>query len=110
MPTKRILSSLNEGESCNIIEVLPTGAMVNRLKELGFTCGARVECLRRSFSGDPTAYLIKGTVIALRKNDAEGIIVGQKKCGWSDPAAFFRTCARKERRAAYPMNTVLIVL
>jgi len=75
MPTKRILSSLKEGESCNIIEIMPTGAMVNRLKELGFTCGARVECLRRSFSGDPTAYLVKGTVIALRKNDAEGIIV-----------------------------------
>ena len=75
MLSERVLSSLKEGESCIIIDIMPTGAMVSRLKELGFTSGTEVMCLQRSFSGDPTAYRVKGTVIALRKEDADGILV-----------------------------------
>lgn len=71
----RSLSSLCEGESCKIAELLPSGTMSERLRELGFTTGTRVTCLQRSFSGDPTAYLVKGTVIALRKTDADCILV-----------------------------------
>ncbi|HBS59449.1 MAG TPA: ferrous iron transport protein A, partial [Firmicutes bacterium] len=33
------------------------------------------ECLRRSPAGDPTAYLVRGTVIALRKEDASCVYI-----------------------------------
>lgn len=69
------LSSLQEGESRKITAILPSGTMAERLRELGFTAGTEVTCLQRSFSGDPTAYFVKGTVIALRKTDADSILV-----------------------------------
>lgn len=71
----RKLSSLKEGESSIIEKVKINGAMKCRLYELGFTNGTQVECVQRSFSGDPTAYYVKGTVIALRKEISDGIIV-----------------------------------
>ncbi len=38
--------------------------------------GVRIQCLYRSISGDPTAYGVRGSVIALRKEDADRILVG----------------------------------
>ena len=38
--------------------------------------GTRVTCIQRAAAGDPTAYLIRGAVIALRKSDAAQIEVG----------------------------------
>ena len=51
------------------------GSMRRRLQDLGLIEGTRVECLQRSPSGDPTAYLIRGAVIALREEDSSKIIV-----------------------------------
>ena len=59
------LSTLKEGESCRIV----------RLMDLGFISGAAAECLHISSGGDPAAYLISGTVIAIRKTDAERIVI-----------------------------------
>lgn len=67
------LNQLKEGESCTIEELEITGAMRCRLSELGFIKGSRVVCLQRSFSGEPTAYFVKGAVIALRKADTSKI-------------------------------------
>ena len=46
------------------------GAMGCRLRDLGFLPGASVEALGKSPLGDPIAYLVRGTVIALRRRDA----------------------------------------
>ena len=64
------LSSLPCGQSAVISAVGGTGAMFDRLQELGFTPGALVTCLFSSAFGDPRAYLIRDTVIALRAADA----------------------------------------
>ncbi|MBR5512645.1 MAG: ferrous iron transport protein A [Ruminococcus sp.] len=74
MKSERNLGHLKEGERCIISAVKPTG-ISERLKELGFTAGTPVVCRCKSFSGDPTAYYVKGTVIALRKEDAAAISV-----------------------------------
>lgn len=74
MKSQRKLNELREGESGTISAVMPSD-ISERLKELGFTAGTLVECRCRSFSGDPSAYSVKGTVIALRKNDAESVII-----------------------------------
>ncbi len=69
------LSNLKIGETGIIREILSANIGVNRLFELGFTPGATVLCLRESPFKEPVAYMIKGTVIALRREDTENIIV-----------------------------------
>ncbi len=46
-----------------------------RLNELGFTVDTEIVPLYKSLSGNLTAYWVKGTVMALRKEDADYIKV-----------------------------------
>ena len=46
-----------------------------RLEDLGLTVGASVLPLHRSPAGSPTAYLVRGAVIALRREDAARIFL-----------------------------------
>lgn len=66
------LPSIPVGRSCTI-DYVADSAMAGRLYDLGFTPGASVECLFAAPSGNPRAYLIRGTVIALRNSDAAAI-------------------------------------
>ena len=43
--------------------------------DLGIVPGTRIEAIMRSPSGDPTAYLIRGTTIAIRRSQADRIRV-----------------------------------
>ncbi len=71
-----LLSELPEGGKAKVKALRIGGAMRRRLQDLGLVEGTKVECVQRAASGDPTAYLIRGAVIALRKNDAAQIEVG----------------------------------
>ena len=67
------LSELKKGETGEIISVRVSDDIKQRLLDLGFVPGTMVECLGKSPFGEPTAYWIRGTVIALRKEEGEGI-------------------------------------
>ncbi len=54
------------------------GNIRRRLLDLGFVPGAKVEVALKSPAGDPIAYNIRGAIIALRKCDADGILVNVK--------------------------------
>lgn len=69
------LTSLNTGEKSVITAVLIDPEMKRRLYDLGFIKGSVVEPVSKSICGDPRAYFIKGAVIALRNDDAKGILV-----------------------------------
>lgn len=69
------LNLLAEGESAYVIQLDHTGSLQQRLTDLGLIQGTRVTCLYRSPAGDPAAYLIRGAVIALRRQDASHIQV-----------------------------------
>lgn len=69
------LNLLPPGKQATISHLQLTGDMRRRLLDLGFIPGTKVQCLYRSPLGDPTAYFIRGTVIALRQEDAGQIIV-----------------------------------
>lgn len=69
------LDRLPEGQSAYVTGLQNTPSMRRRLADLGMIPGTRVTCLYRSPSGDPTAYLIRGAVIALRGCDAAHIQV-----------------------------------
>lgn len=49
--------------------------MLQRLLDIGLVQNTAVECVGVSPSGDPTAYLIRGAVIALRNEDGRHIHV-----------------------------------
>ena len=49
--------------------------MRRRLLDIGLIPGTRVECIGKSPGGDPKAFLIRGAVIAIRAEDADGIAV-----------------------------------
>ncbi|MBQ2061069.1 MAG: ferrous iron transport protein A [Oscillospiraceae bacterium] len=66
----RTLAQLPVGQSARITAVSLDGAKRVRLQDLGFLPGARVTALQESPFGDPVAYAVLDTVIALRRSDA----------------------------------------
>lgn len=69
------LDRLSEGRSAYVTSLNNEPSMRRRLTDLGLIQGTRITCLFRSPSGDPTAYMVRGAVIALRRCDAAGIMV-----------------------------------
>lgn len=69
------LSSLPVGKSAVIQAVHGSGAVHERLMDLGFGEGSTVTCQFASLFGDPRAYRIKNTTIALRSCDASHIML-----------------------------------
>lgn len=67
------LSALLPGESAYVTEVNARPAMVHRLAQMGLLRGMRVKCMARSPGGACCACLIRGTLVALRREDADGI-------------------------------------
>lgn len=63
------------GERGRIVGLLPEGKLNRRLMDLGFTAGACVTCLFHSMFGDPSAYEICGTVVALRAADGASVLI-----------------------------------
>lgn len=72
------LAMLLPGESGRVRDVQTQELLRRRLLELGFAPGERVRCLFSSSAGDPAAYLVRGTVIALRRVDANRIFVDKE--------------------------------
>ena len=73
------LSGIRLGERVLVAKLCAKETMYRRLLDIGFTEGAAVTCLYPSPFGDPRAYLIRGTVIALRKEDADGVMILRKQ-------------------------------
>ncbi|MBE6616496.1 MAG: ferrous iron transport protein A [Ruminococcaceae bacterium] len=70
------LSTLLPGQCGRVVNCIDNGRnIVKRLRDLGISEGETVKCIMRSPLGDPTAYLIKGSVIALRREDAAVVFV-----------------------------------
>ena len=67
------LAALQQGEWALVEAVGGESTMRRRLMDLGLIAGTRVTCLGKSPAGDPAAYLIRGTVIALRRADAAAV-------------------------------------
>lgn len=69
------LSQMAPGEKGRVSELFAEGAFRRRLQDAGFCPGEEVVCLMRSPLGDPTAFSIRGCVIALRNEDASLVSV-----------------------------------
>ena len=69
------LSSLEPGQCARVLQLSQScrGLERRRLMDLGLVAGTVVRAEMRSPGGDPTAYRIRGSLIALRKSQAETI-------------------------------------
>ena len=69
------LSSLSLGQRARVVGLSPAcrGIQRRRLLDLGLVPGTVVEAELRSASGDPTAYRVRGALLALRRTQAEQI-------------------------------------
>lgn len=67
------LAQLAVGQSARVKAISLRGPKRMRLQELGFLPGACVTALQESPFGDPVAYGVLDTVIALRRSDARSI-------------------------------------
>ncbi|WP_421879667.1 DtxR family transcriptional regulator [Marinoscillum sp.] len=75
------LSSLNEGEKAKVIGISSEcrGAARRRLLDLGFIKGTIIETEMQGPSSDPKAYKIRNTLIALRSDQADLILIEKVK-------------------------------
>ena len=72
------MNSLNElaiGEIARIKKLNCTGDIRRRMLDLGLVEGTLIRALFKSPCGDPTAFEIRNSVIALRKEDSRNILI-----------------------------------
>lgn len=69
------LNHLSPGQCAFVKRLENPSAMRQRLLDLGLTEHTEILCLGRSPFKDPSAYLIRGAVIAIREADSKKIIV-----------------------------------
>ncbi|QTL97111.1 ferrous iron transport protein A [Iocasia frigidifontis] len=66
-----LLTNLPQKSNGKITGLTAKGKQRRRLLDLGLIPGTTVVAKRKSPSGDPIAYLIRGTVLALRKEETD---------------------------------------
>lgn len=69
------LNFLPLGKKAKVKLLTSEGMTRRRMLDLGLIGGTEIEALQKSPSGDPVAYCIRGTVIALRSEEASKIFV-----------------------------------
>jgi Fe2+ transport system protein FeoA len=71
----RTASDLKFGEKVTINEIDISNPSHQRILEIGFTPGQEIELMSKSAFNDPIALSVRGTLIAMRKKEADCIIV-----------------------------------
>jgi DtxR family Mn-dependent transcriptional regulator len=71
------LADLAQGDVADVVALDQNcqGFSRRRLMDLGFTPGARLEPALETFAGDPRAYRVRGTLVALRQDQARQVLV-----------------------------------
>jgi len=69
------LSDIKIGDVAVVKKINAADDIKRRLLDIGLIEGTKVDCILKSFFNDPIAYLIRGTVIAIRKEDSNNILV-----------------------------------
>ena len=71
------LADLAPGDDAEVVavDVNCQGFSRRRLMDLGFTPGAQLQPTLETFAGDPRAYRIRGTLVALRAEQARQVLV-----------------------------------
>jgi len=68
------LSELAPGQTALVLNI-EKSKIRRRLSELGLVTDTRVSCVARAALGGPSAYLVRGALIALRRDAARAVRV-----------------------------------
>ncbi len=68
-------ANLTFGEKVIIDNLDQSNPSFRRLLEIGFTPGQEIQLMNVSAFNDPLAFAVRGTLIAIRKNEADSIFV-----------------------------------
>ncbi|CAH8770225.1 FeoA family protein [Paenibacillus dendritiformis] len=71
--TERSLAEADTGSRLRLSRIEVEGVLRRRLLDLGFVPGNTVEVLQRSPLGDPVAFRVNNTTIALRREESTRI-------------------------------------
>lgn len=69
------LTNAELSSTVRVTDIFAKGELRRRFLDLGIIEGTKIDVMYRGPFGDPTAYLIRGALIALRKEDGEKIQV-----------------------------------
>jgi Fe2+ transport system protein FeoA/Mn-dependent DtxR family transcriptional regulator len=69
------MGELLVGSQARVVEIAGSGKHQRRMLDMGFVPGAEVSTVRKAPLGDPIEYRIKGTAVALRREDADTVLV-----------------------------------
>ena len=69
------LDNVNINSPCKIVSLISESLIRKRLLDLGLIAGTTIKPVHIGPSNNPVAYLIRGTVVALRSEDTKKIIV-----------------------------------
>ena len=69
------LSDISPGQTVVVESIGVKDSMRRRIMDIGLVPGTVVRCIGKSPLGDPSAFLVRGAVIALRADDSKNIFV-----------------------------------
>ena len=69
------LNDVAIGEKIKIKSITATSSIKRRFMDIGLVENTEVECLGFSPCGDPISFLIRGAVIAIRRDDCKSILI-----------------------------------
>ena len=75
MSNHHCLNDMKPGQTARIHSLTAAGSTRRRLSDLGLVDQTLVQCIGKSPSGDPCAYLIRGAVIAIRSAEGKKILI-----------------------------------
>ena len=64
------LNEIKDSEECTVVSLFAKGIIRRRFQDIGIVEGTKIKRLRSGPLGDPTSYLVRGAVIAIRSADA----------------------------------------
>ncbi|MEP7149750.1 MAG: ferrous iron transport protein A [Acidobacteriota bacterium] len=71
------LADLPKGESRTVLSVLGKDVVTRRLMEMGLVPGVAVRMIKSAPFGDPLEINVRGYSLALRRNEAESVVLGK---------------------------------
>jgi Fe2+ transport system protein FeoA len=72
-----LMGELTVGSRARVVELTGSGKLQRRMLSMGFVPGAEVTVIRQSPLGDPRQYRVKKANIALRRDEANTLLVQQ---------------------------------
>ncbi len=75
MGTVTRLSDLPQGATVTVVSMPSSDSSMMRLRELGLLPGTRIQLVRRAPLGDPMEISVRGSLLSLRRREADLIEV-----------------------------------